>query len=132
MRPNQSVALIFLCRSVPSITAYHGAFQTQNEICIVMEYCTRGDLLERLLSEGRAFSEPRVAEVAATLLTTLQVRRIRKMQNRYASCGHAREMHQHQLLTYAYSLTWLIWRQSDAPPRPQTITLLLPPERKKT
>ena len=61
-------------RSVPSITAYHGAFQTANEICIVMEYCPRGDLLEHLLAEGRAFSEARVAQVAATLLATLQVR----------------------------------------------------------
>ncbi len=69
---------VFLPRSVPNITAYHGAFQTQNEICIVMEYCPRGDLLEQLLSEGRAFSEPRVAEVAAALLVTLQVRKLHR------------------------------------------------------
>jgi serine/threonine protein kinase len=64
---------LLLCCSVPNITAYHGAFQTRDEICIVMEYCPRGDLLERLLAEGRAFDEPRVAEVSATLLSTLQV-----------------------------------------------------------
>lgn len=58
---------------MPNITAYHGAFQTREEICIVMEYCPCGDLLERLLAEGRAFEEARVAEVAATLLSTLQV-----------------------------------------------------------
>ena len=39
----------------------------------MMEYCPCGDLLERLLAEGRAFEESRVAEVAATLLSTLQV-----------------------------------------------------------
>lgn len=69
---------VFLPRSVPNITAYHGAFQTQNEICIVMEYCPRGDLLEQLLSEGRVFSEPRVAEVASALLVTLQVRKLHR------------------------------------------------------
>lgn len=65
--------ICLLPRSVPNITAYHGAFQTREEICIVMEYCPCGDLLERLLAEGRAFEESRVAEVAATLLSTLQV-----------------------------------------------------------
>lgn len=68
------IAVLFLCCSVPNITAYHGAFQTRDEICIVMEYCPRGDLLERLLAEGRAFDELRVAEVSAALLSTLQVR----------------------------------------------------------
>ena len=43
--------------SVPAITSYYGAFQDSRHIYIVMEYCARGDLLERLLSEGRAFSE---------------------------------------------------------------------------
>jgi hypothetical protein len=42
---------------VPAITSYYGAFQDSKHIYIVMEYCARGDLLERLLNEGRAFSE---------------------------------------------------------------------------
>ena len=42
---------------MPAITSYYGAFQDSKHIYIVMEYCARGDLLERLLSEGRAFSE---------------------------------------------------------------------------
>lgn len=48
-----------LLRSVPAITCYYGAFQDSKHIYIVMEYCARGDLLERLLHEGRAFSEVR-------------------------------------------------------------------------
>ena len=42
---------------MPAITSYYGAFQDSKHIYIVMEYCARGDLLERLLNEGRAFSE---------------------------------------------------------------------------
>ena len=38
-------------RSVPAITCYYGAFQDAKHIYIVMEYCARGDLLERLLLE---------------------------------------------------------------------------------
>lgn len=38
------------------------------------EYCPRGDLLELLLAENRAFSEERVAQVAISLLQTFQVR----------------------------------------------------------
>lgn len=46
---------------MPAITSYYGAFQDSKHIYIVMEYCARGDLLERLLSEGRAFSEVSIA-----------------------------------------------------------------------
>ena len=60
------------CR-VPLITQFHGAFQDAYQIFLVMEYCGGGDLLERLLKEGRAMSERRVIlEVAVPLLKTLQ------------------------------------------------------------
>lgn len=58
---------------VPLITQFHGAFQDAYQIFLVMEYCGGGDLLERLLKEGRAMSERRVIlEVAVPLLKTLQ------------------------------------------------------------
>lgn len=58
---------------VPWITQFYGAFQDAYQIFLVMEYCGGGDLLERLLKEGRAMSERRVIqEVAAPLLKTLQ------------------------------------------------------------
>ena len=55
----------------------------------MMEYCPCGDLLERLLAEGRAFEESRVAEVAATLLCTLQVPGCRPVtpHSKLAVCG---------------------------------------------
>lgn len=40
---------------------------------MAQEYCSRGDLLELLLAENRAFSEERVAQVALSLLQTFQV-----------------------------------------------------------
>ncbi len=61
-----------LCR-VPLITQFYGAFQDAYQIFLVMEYCAGGDLLDRLLDEGRAMSERRVIlEVAVPLLRTLQ------------------------------------------------------------
>lgn len=61
-----------LCR-VPLITQFYGAFQDAYQIFLVMEYCAGGDLLDRLLDEGRAMSERRVIlEVAVPLLKTLQ------------------------------------------------------------
>ena len=60
------------CR-VPLITQFYGAFQDAYQIFLVMEYCAGGDLLDRLLDEGRAMSERRVIlEVAVPLLKTLQ------------------------------------------------------------
>ena len=59
------------CR-VPLITLFHCAFQDSKHIYIVMEHCTGGDLLERLLKEGRAMHEHRVAlEIAHPLLSAL-------------------------------------------------------------
>ncbi len=58
---------------MPLITQFYGAFQDAYQIFLVMEYCGGGDLLERLLKEGRAMSERRVIlEVAVPLLKTLQ------------------------------------------------------------
>lgn len=67
-----SLMQYMLKKSVNSITRFFGAFTDEEHICIVMEYCPRGDLLELLLAEDRAFSEPRVAHVAVSLLSTLQ------------------------------------------------------------
>jgi serine/threonine protein kinase len=54
---------------VPFITQILGAFQDSCHIYLVMEYCARGDLLERLLKEGRPMAEERVAtDVAMPLL----------------------------------------------------------------
>lgn len=58
---------------MPLITQFYGAFQDAYQIFLVMEYCSGGDLLERLLKEGRAMAERRVIlEVAVPLLRTLQ------------------------------------------------------------
>jgi serine/threonine protein kinase len=49
------------------------AFQDRSHIYIVMEYCSGGDLLERLLNEGRAMREGRVAlQVALPMLQALK------------------------------------------------------------
>ena len=47
-------------RRVPLITQFYGAFQDAYQIFLVMEYCSGGDLLERLKQENRAMSERRV------------------------------------------------------------------------
>lgn len=47
------------CR-VPSVVGFFGAFQDDKCMYIVMECCESGDLLEKLLAEGRAMSEKRV------------------------------------------------------------------------
>lgn len=58
---------------MPLITQFYGAFQDAYQIFLVMEYCAGGDLLDRLLEEGRAMPERRVIlEVAVPLLKTLQ------------------------------------------------------------
>ncbi len=69
---NEATETCQLCR-VPLITQFYGAFQDAYQIFLVMEYCAGGDLLDRLLDEGRAMSERRVIlEVAVPLLKTLQ------------------------------------------------------------
>ena len=71
------------CR-VPLITYFHGAFQDSSHIYIVMEYCSGGDLLERLLKENRAMYEHRVAvEIAQPLLQSLAVMHRLKIIHRY-------------------------------------------------
>ena len=73
-----------LCR-VPLITQFYGAFQDAYQIFLVMEYCAGGDLLDRLLDEGRAMSERRVIlEVAVPLLKTLQHLHSYSIIHRYA------------------------------------------------
>lgn len=39
-----------------------GAFRDPDMMCIVMERCSGGDLLEQLLKDGHAMSESRVAK----------------------------------------------------------------------
>ena len=69
--PGSETCSVSPCR-VPLITLFHCAFQDSKHIYIVMEHCTGGDLLERLLKEGRAMHEHRVAlEIAHPLLSAL-------------------------------------------------------------
>ncbi|CAK0752065.1 hypothetical protein CVIRNUC_002117 [Coccomyxa viridis] len=70
----EAAMMIYMTRKrVPLITQFYGAFQDAYQIFLVMEYCAGGDLLDRLLEEGRAMSERRVIlEVAVPLLKTLQ------------------------------------------------------------
>lgn len=42
------------------MVGFFGAFQDSKSMYIVMECCESGDLLEKLLSEGRAMAEKRV------------------------------------------------------------------------
>jgi hypothetical protein len=65
--------MVYLTRkAVPATVAFTAAFQDGPGIYLVMEHCGGGDLLERLLHEGRAMAEARVArEVAAPLLAAL-------------------------------------------------------------
>ncbi|GMH33480.1 hypothetical protein BSKO_01314 [Bryopsis sp. KO-2023] len=57
---------------IPHTVGYYGAFQDAMCMYIVMECCSGGDLLEKLLAEGRAMSEKRVVnEVAIPLLISL-------------------------------------------------------------
>jgi len=59
-------------KGVPSTVRFLAAFDDEGKVHIVMEACGGGDLLERLLHEGRAFSETRAAaEVATPLLSCL-------------------------------------------------------------
>lgn len=52
---------------------YYGAFQTEDHIYIVMEYCGGGDLLEKLLRDKKAMHEKRVAiDVALPCLSILR------------------------------------------------------------
>ena len=51
---------------------YYGCFQDTDCYYIIMEFCGRGDLLEKILSEGRAMEERRVVnDVAVPLLMSL-------------------------------------------------------------
>lgn len=69
----ETAMMIYASRKgVPSTVRFLAAFDDEGKVHIVMEACGGGDLLERLLHEGRAFSETRaVAEVAAPLLSCL-------------------------------------------------------------
>jgi hypothetical protein len=60
-------------RPCPHTTHFYLAFMDSQFIYLVMEYCSGGDLLERLLAEGRAMRERRVAlEIAIPLLEALE------------------------------------------------------------
>ena len=69
----ETAMMIYASRKgVPSTVRFLAAFDDEGKVHIVMEACGGGDLLERLLHEGRAFSEARAAaEVAAPLLHCL-------------------------------------------------------------
>ena len=69
----ETAMMIYASRKgVPSTVRFLAAFDDEGKVHIVMEACGGGDLLERLLHEGRAFSETRAAaEVAAPLLSCL-------------------------------------------------------------
>ena len=62
-----------ICR-VPGVTRLYHAFQDSQTFWLVMELGEGGDLLERLLSEGKAMTEQAVCtSVAVPLLETLEV-----------------------------------------------------------
>jgi len=88
--------MVYLTRkAVPATVAFTAAFQDGPGIYLVMEHCGGGDLLERLLHEGRAMAEARVArEVAAPLLAALAglhglriVHRDVKLENIFIGAG---------------------------------------------
>ena len=84
-----------VCR-VPLITQFYGAFQDAYQIFLVMEYCSGGDLLERLKKENRAMSERRVIlEVAVPLLRTLQHMHGHSIIHRWAPLLHAEGLCNH-------------------------------------
>ena len=57
---------------MPNVVRFLGAVREARLMCIVMERCTGGDLLERLLREGAAMGEARVAQqIVRPLLATL-------------------------------------------------------------
>lgn len=69
----EAAMMVYLARKgVPGVVRHVAAFDDAGRVHLVMEACPGGDLLERLLHEGRAFAETRAAaEVAAPLLRTL-------------------------------------------------------------
>ena len=69
----EAAMMVYLARKgVPGVVKHVAAFDDAGRVHLVMEACPGGDLLERLLHEGRAFGEARAAvEVAAPLLKTL-------------------------------------------------------------
>lgn len=55
------------------VTEFVGRFRDQENEYLAMEHCGGGDLLERLLAEGRAMKENRVgATIARPLLIVLK------------------------------------------------------------
>lgn len=53
--------------SVPHVVDFYGSFQDSKQMYIVMEFCSRGDLLENILREGQAMEEQRtIKEVKHT------------------------------------------------------------------
>ena len=69
----EAAMMVYLARKgVPGVVKHVAAFDDAGRVHLVMEACPGGDLLERLLHEGRAFGEARAAvEVAPPLLRTL-------------------------------------------------------------
>ncbi len=60
-------------RQLEHVPKFLGASGDENNLFLMMEYCGGGDLLERLLAEGRVMREQRVAlEIAIPLLTVLK------------------------------------------------------------
>eukprot|EP00210_Caulerpa_lentillifera_P000389 g379.t1 len=57
---------------VPHVVDFYGSFQDSSKMYIVMEHCSRGDLLENILREGQALEERRaIKEVVIPLLISL-------------------------------------------------------------
>lgn len=70
--PSFSTLPLFHFHSVPNVVEFYAAFQDDHYYYIVMEYCSRGDLLENLLQDKRAMSERRAGiDIMQPLLTTL-------------------------------------------------------------
>uniref|UniRef100_A0A1D2ACQ6 Protein kinase domain-containing protein n=1 Tax=Auxenochlorella protothecoides TaxID=3075 RepID=A0A1D2ACQ6_AUXPR len=68
-----AMMLYFMRHRYPNVVELYGAFEDESRYFIVMEYCSGGDLLEKLLREKKAISERRVATmVAIPCLVTLR------------------------------------------------------------
>lgn len=76
--------------SLPSIVEFHAAFHDDAHLYIVMEHCSGGDLLEKLLRDKKAMSEARVAaDVALPCLAILARLHSMAIIHRWRGCGPA-------------------------------------------
>uniref|UniRef100_UPI00358EFBDD serine/threonine-protein kinase Nek1-like n=1 Tax=Myxine glutinosa TaxID=7769 RepID=UPI00358EFBDD len=67
----------------PHVVSYHGSFQENETLCIVMDYCEGGDLFQRINTQkGIPFSEEQVVHWLAQLCLALKYIHERKILHR--------------------------------------------------